>query len=62
MSTGGVIKPVTVDGKADRLATAIRLLNRRIQDIMCGRTQTGETGITFVNVHFKMFSDTIRAG
>jgi len=68
MSAGGVFKLVANDGKADRLIMATKLLNQRIQDIMCARQAAGKadptptlvdlerTHIIFVNAHFKPFA------
>ncbi len=67
MSAGGVFKLIANDGKADRMIMATELLNQRIKDIMCMRTQQGfpdvtptlrdieATHILFVNAHFKPF-------
>jgi hypothetical protein len=68
MSSGGVFKLLTNDGKADRLLQATKLLNQRIQDIMCARQQANKadptptladlerTHIIHVNAHFKPFA------
>ena len=68
MSAGAVFKLIANDGKADRLIMATKLLNQRIQDIMCARQQARKadptptlvdlerTHIIFVNAHFKPFA------
>ena len=68
MSTSGVFKLIANDGKADRLIMATKLLNQRIQDIVCSRQQARKadptptlvdlerTHIIFVNAHFKPFA------
>jgi hypothetical protein len=67
MATGGVFTLIANDGKADRLIIATLLLNQRIYDVMCARTQAGvnptptlcdieKTHILYVNAHFKPFA------
>lgn len=68
MSAGGVFKLIANDGKADRMIMATELINQRIKDIMCARSQQGfpdptptlvdleRTHILFVNAHFKPFA------
>lgn len=67
MSAGAVFKLIANDGKADRLIMATQLLNQRIKDVMCARSQSGgdqtptlidieRTHILYVNAHFKPFA------
>jgi len=68
MSAGGVFKLIANDGKADRMIMATKLINQRIQDVMCARKRAGKADITptlvdlerthilFVNAHFKPFA------
>jgi hypothetical protein len=41
MAAAGVFKLIANDGKADRMIMATELLNQRIKDIMCARSQDG---------------------
>lgn len=68
MSAGAVFKLIANDGKADRLIMATKLLNQRINDVMCARKKAGKADITptlvdlerthilFINAHFKPFA------
>ena len=68
MSAGAVFKLIANDGKADRLIMATKLLNQRINDVMCARRKAGKADITptlvdlerthilFINAHFKPFA------
>ena len=68
MSAGAVFKLIANDGKADRMIMATKLINQRIQDVMCARKRAGKSDITptlvdlerthilFVNAHFKPFA------
>jgi hypothetical protein len=66
--SGAVINLITNDGKGDRMILATKLLNDRIEDIMCTRrnnnlenitptlTDLEQTHILFFNAHFKPFA------
>lgn len=69
MSSGGIFKLITNDGKQDRLINATELLNRRLLQIENTRRQNPrirdptptlvdieKTHILFVNAHFKPFA------
>ena len=69
MSTGGIFKLITNDGKQDRLINATELLNRRLLQIEESRRENPRirdptptlvdierTHILFVNAHFKPFA------
>ena len=68
MSAGAVFKLIANDGKADRMIMATKLINQRIKDVMCARSNAGRADITptlvdlerthilYVNAHFKPFA------
>jgi len=69
MSTGGIFKLITNDGKQDRMLMATELLNQRLRDIEMMRSKNPNirdptptlvdierTHILFMNAHFKPFA------
>lgn len=68
MSTAGIFKLITNDGKQDRMLMATQLLNTRLQQIQRMRAKNGardptptlvdieRTHILFMNAHFKPFA------
>ena len=69
MATGGIFTLITNDGKQDRMLMATHLLNRRLRDIRCARSNDPtvadptptlmdieKTHVLFMNAHFKPFA------
>lgn len=70
MSTGGLFKLITNDGKQDAMLMATQLLNDRLASVRAARAASGlddtptlldieRTHVLFTNAHFKPFNDLI---